>query len=317
MAPSRHNAGAALALAIFERRAFAQAEDFRTMGSSLLSDRGVVKVAGSDAESFLHRLVTNSVLAILPGEARYAGLLTPQGKLIFDFLVVPLPEGAAAGFYLDCSKEQAPELAQRLNFHKLRAKIDVEDLSAALAVAGFWNEAPPQGFAGTIYTDPRAPGLGSRVIAPHAALAEIAAADEGAYEAHRIALGVAKGGVDFLYGDTFVHDANMDLSHGVDFEKGCYVGQEVVARVHHRRSARKRIVKIHFKGPVPETGTDILAGEASIGHIGSVSGSDGLAMLRLDRVEDAKAAGTAIRAGDAKVEIIIPPEFLAGAAGAG
>ncbi len=286
------------------------------MGSSLLSDRGVVKVAGSEAESFLHRLVTNSVLAIPPGEARYAGLLTPQGKLLFDFLVVPLPQGAAAGFYLDCLKTQAPDLAQRLNFHKLRAKIIVEDLSATLGVAAFWNAAPPVS-EGTIYTDPRAPDLGSRVIAPHAALAKIAASNEGAYEAHRIALGVAKGGLDFSYGETFVHDANMDFMHGVDFKKGCYVGQEVVARVHYRKSARKRIVKVHFDGSAPAPGTEIVAGEANIGQVSSVAGSNGLAMLRLDRFEDAKAAGTAIRAGGAKLEIIIPPEFLAGATGAG
>jgi folate-binding protein YgfZ len=286
------------------------------MGSSLLSDRGVVKVAGSDAESFLHRLVTNSVLAIPPGEARYAGLLTPQGKLLFDFLVVPLPEGAAAGFYLDCLKTLAPDLAQRLNFHKLRAKIIVEDLSATLAVAAFWNEAPPV-IEGTIYSDPRAPDLGSRVIAAHAALAEITVSNEGAYEAHRIALGVAKGGVDFLYGETFVHDANMDFMHGVDFKKGCYVGQEVVARVQYRKSARKRIVKIHFDGSAPPPGTEIVAAETAIGQVGSVAGSNGLAMLRLDRLEDAKAAGATIKAGDAKVEIIVPPEFVAGAAGAG
>jgi folate-binding protein YgfZ len=284
------------------------------MGSSLLPDRGVITVTGGDAEGFLHKVVTNNMLDIPAGEARYSGLLTPQGKLLFDFFVVPLPEGAQTGFYFDCLKTQAPELVKRINFHKLRAKIAVEDRSATLGVAAFWNEAPPQGFEGSVYTDPRA-DLGTRVIGTHAALAEIAAVNEDAFEAHRIALGVAEGGLDFPYGDSFVHDANLDLMHGVDFKKGCYVGQEVVSRVHFRKSARKRIVKIRFDGPAPAPGTEVVADETTIGHVGSVAGSNGLAMLRIDRLGEAQAAGTSLKAGAARVEALVPPEFFKDAAG--
>jgi folate-binding protein YgfZ len=288
------------------------------MGSSLLADRGVVKVAGGEAEGFLHRLVTNNVLAIPPGEARYAGLLTPQGKLMFDFLVVPVSDGAAAAFYLDCPAAQTQDLAKRLNFHKLRAKITVEDMSASLGVAAFWGEAPPSDNpTGTLYTDPRAPGLGSRLIAPHEALTEIVAPHEAAYDEHRISLGIARGGVDFPYGDTFVHDANLDLLHGIDFKKGCYVGQEVVARVHYRKSARKRIVKIHFEGSAPAPGTEILADETMLGHVGSIAGSTGLAMLRLDRLDEAQANGAALTAGGTKIDVILPAELLETAGGAG
>ncbi len=283
-------------------------------GASLLTDRGVLKVAG-EAEAFLHKLVTNSMLDIAPGEARYAGLLSPQGKLLFDFFVVPLPEGAAAGYYFDCAKEQAADLAKRINFHKMRAKITVEDVSDTLGVAAFWGEACRKAPRARSIKDPRAPDMGFRLIAPHAALAKLASAQEQAYEEHRIAAGVPKGGIDFPYGDTFVHDANLDAMHGVDFKKGCYVGQEVVARVHFRKSARKRIVKVHFNGPAPAPGSDILFGDVSIGQIGSIAGSEGLAMLRLDRLDDAKAAGVALKAGEASLDVTVPPEFVEAAAG--
>ncbi len=282
--------------------------------TSLLTDRGVIKVTG-EAEAFLHKLITNSMLDIGPGEARYGGLLSPQGKLLFDFMVVPLPEGAAAGYYFDCVKTQAPDLAKRINFHKMRAKITIEDVSDTLGVAAFWGQEAPQGIEGTLYKDPRAPEMGWRLIAPHAVLAKLAAPQEDAYEEHRIAVGVPKGGVDFPYGDTFVHDANLDALHGVDFKKGCYVGQEVVARVHFRKSARKRIVKVHFNGPAPASGSDILFGDVAIGQVGSISGSEGLAMLRLDRLDDAKAAGVPLKAGDASLDVSVPEEFVETAAG--
>jgi folate-binding protein YgfZ len=126
---------------------------------------------------------------------------------------------------------------------------------------------------------------------------------------------VPKGGVDFEYGDIFVHDTNLDQMHGVDFKKGCYVGQEVVARVHFRKSARKRIVKVHFDGPTPAPGTALMAGESNIGQVGSIAGSEGLAQLRLDRLEEAQAAGKPVKAGDATVAFTIPEVLIEGAAG--
>lgn len=283
-------------------------------GASLLTDRGVIKVTG-EAEAFLHKLVTNSMLDIAPREARYAGLLSPQGKLLFDFFVVPLPEGAAAGYYFDCQKAQAAELVKRVNFHKMRAKITLEDVSDTLGVAAFWGQEVPHGAEGTLFKDSRAENMGFRLIAPHAMLAKLAGTQEAAYEEHRIAEGVPKGGVDFPYGDTFVHDANLDAMNGVDFKKGCYVGQEVVARVHFRKAARKRIVKVHFNGPTPAPGSDILLGDVTIGQIGSIAGSEGLAMLRLDRVDDAKAAGVPLKVGDTSLDVTVPPEFVETAAG--
>jgi hypothetical protein len=283
--------------------------------SVFLSDRGVIEVAGGDATSFLHKLITNSVLNIAAGESRYSGLLTPQGKLLFDFIVVPLPQGTEAGFYFDCLRDQAVDLAKRVNFHKMRAKVTITDRSEELGVAAFWGEAAPSDGELLVYRDMRAPGMGLRAIGPRASLAEIGAANEAAYEGHRVAQGVPKGGVDFVYGDTFVHDVNLDQLNGVDFKKGCYVGQEVVARVHFRNSARKRIVKVHFNGPTPEQGAQLMAGEIAIGQVGSIAGSEGLASLRLDKLEDAKAAGTVVKAGEALVEATVPAELIATAAG--
>jgi folate-binding protein YgfZ len=270
----------------------------------LLGDRGVIEVAGTEATGFLQRLITNSVLNIPKGEGRYAGLLTPQGKLLFDFFVVPLPEGADAGYLIDCAGEQTADLVKRLNLHKMRAKIAIEDKSKEFAVAAIFGGEVAADVDGVVYRDTRGASMGLRVIAPREALAKLGRAEASRYEAHRIAQGVPKGGVDFRYSDAFVHDVNLDLMNGVDFKKGCYVGQEVVARVHYRNSTRKRIVKIHFAGPAPAQGTQITAGETNIGQVGSTAGAKGLAMVRLDRLEEARAAGVALKAGDVAVDVI-------------
>lgn len=277
-------------------------------GASLLADRGIIKISGAEALGFLHRLVTNSLLDLKPGTARYAALLSGQGKLLFDFFVVPLAEGPEAGCLLDCLRGQIPDLVKKLNLHKLRVPITIEDMSASLAVAAIWGESAPDGFSGVAFADPRAEGLGLRLIAPPQLLA-FATTPQDDYEAHRTALGVPKGGIDFPYGDAFVHDADLDWLNGVDFQKGCYPGQEVVARVHFRKSARKRILKVRFDGPPPAPGSEVKMGDINIGHIGSVAGARGLAMLRLDRVEDARAAGTPLMAGAAALDVApVPPQ---------
>ena len=207
---------------------------------------------------------------------------------------------------IDCASEQTADLVKRLNLHKMRAKIAIEDKSENFGVAAIFGGGTAAGIEGIFYHDTRTPGMGLRIIAPRAALACLDDAGEATYEAHRIAQGVPKGGIDFAYGDVFVHDINLDLMNGVDFKKGCYVGQEVVARVQFRKSARKRIVKIHFDGLAPAPGTQITAGETTIGQVGSTAGAEGLAMVRLDRLEDAPAAGVVLKAGDVAVDVTLP-----------
>jgi folate-binding protein YgfZ len=147
--------------------------------------------------------------------------------------------------------------------------------------------------------------MGSRLAAPRPGLPP-ASASADAYEARRIALGLPKGGIDFAYGDAFPHEANMDRLHGVDFKKGCYVGQEVVSRVEHRGTARKRIAKVRFDGDPPPPGTPVRAGDIEIGTMGSAAGSRGLAMVRTDRAREAMAAGVAFVAADRTLSIELP-----------
>jgi tRNA-modifying protein YgfZ len=257
---------------------------------TVLGDRSVLSVSGDDAASFLHGLVTNDVEHLEAGQARFAALLTPQGKILFDFIIYRAPAETGAAFFIDCSSSVAADLTKRLGFYRLRAKVAVADVSADKAVAASWGGEPP-GLEGLVFADPRDARLGLRAIIARAAAEALAPSDPAAYEAHRIAIGAPKGGVDFPYGDAFPHDVNMDLLNGVDFEKGCYVGQEVVSRMRHRGGVRKRIVKVSLAGPAPAVGAPILAGEGAIGSLGSSAGHEALAAVRLDRLADAEGAG--------------------------
>ena len=272
------------------------------MKAAPLPDRGVVKVAGDGARQFLNGLLTADIGKVTPEMPRYAALLTPQGKVIVDCIVAEAPAADGGGFFLDCPRALAQDLVAKLNFYKLRAKVIAEDLSAVLGVLAVWDGGGDSDY-GLSYSDPRLPELGNRImLPPH--LAKEAAAELGAelveakaYEAHRIALGVPRGGVDFIYGDVFPHEADMDQLHGIDFAKGCYVGQEVVSRIEHRGSARKRIVPVKAEAFAPDAGIPVMAGDKQIGIMGSAAGPKGLAMLRLDYVADAEASGTPVVAG--------------------
>jgi folate-binding protein YgfZ len=273
-----------------------------TQNAVLLDDRGVVRVSGEDAASFLQGVLTNDVEGLGAHEARYAALLTPQGKILFDFLVVRLPADSGAAYALDCAAIQAADLAKRLSFYKLRAKVTISNESADHCVLAYWGGEPENAPGGIVYADPRSAELGHREILPRAKAVAIGEANLSDYEALRISLGVPKGGVDFVHGDAFPHEANMDLLHGVDFEKGCYVGQEVVSRMKHRGGARKRIVRVRLDGAAPPPGTPVMDVELPVGTLGSSAGANALAMLRLDRVEDAQAAGRELSAGGVGVK---------------
>ena len=269
-----------------------------------LPDRGVVEVGGPDARHFLHNLVTSDLERVAHGRAGYGALLTPQGKILFDFIM--LADGDR--FLLDTPRDKAAELAKRLGFYKLRAAVEIADRSAERTVIAAWDSASPPPLGAIVAPDPRLPALGFRAVVTasteppgwhHATPAD--------YAAHRIALAVPEGGKDFAFGDAFPHDADMDQLGGVDFVKGCYTGQEVVSRMEHRGTARRRIIRIRSKGgPLPTAGTAIIAGGQELGTIGSVSGEEGLASIRLDRAAEAILAGTPISAGGIAVELALP-----------
>jgi hypothetical protein len=284
------------------------------MKAAFLPDRGVVKVAGSDARNFLNGLVTTDVTLLRPGLGRFGALLTPQGKITVDFLITEAPSGHGGGFLIDCPRALAQALADKLGFYKLRAKVEVQNLSDNLGVLAVW-DGEPAIKPDLAFADPRHTALGFRILLPQE-LAQKAAdligaemLDSSAYEAHRIASGVPRGGLDFIYGDAFPHETNMDRLHGVDFDKGCYVGQEVVSRTQHRGTARTRTVRIVLDGPAPETGAAILAGDKPVGTMGSTAGERGLALIRIDRAADALEAGTPLTAGGLAIRVAEPDEL--------
>src|SRR5271156_2533621 len=272
------------------------------MKAALLPDRGVVKVSGEDARDFLNGLVTTDMTLLRPGLGRFGALLTPQGKIIVDFLITEAPSGHGGGFLIDCPRALAQDLATKLGFYKLRAKVTVENLSDSLGVLAAWDGdfavKPDLSFA-----DPRNDALGWRILIPEELKQKVAdligaeLVDSSLYEAHRIACGAPRGGLDFMYGDAFPHETNMDRLHGVDFDKGCYVGQEGVSRMQHRGTARTRTVRIVLDGPAPAPGEAILAGDKSLGTMGSSADGAGLALIRIDRAADALDAGVPLTSG--------------------
>jgi len=284
------------------------------MKAAFLPDRGVVKVSGSDARNFLNGLVTTDVSLLRPGLGRFGALLTPQGKIVADFLITEAPSGHGGGFLIDCPRALAQTLADKLGFYKLRAKVEIQNLSASLGVLAAWGGEPalPPDLA---FADPRDETLGFRILVPEELAQKVAdligaeLVDSRHYEARRIASGVPRGGLDFIYGDAFPHETNMDRLHGIDFDKGCYVGQEVVSRMQHRGTARTRTVRIALDGPAPETGSAVLAGDKPLGTMGSSAGDHGLALIRIDREADALAAGTPLTSGGLTIRLAEPDDL--------
>lgn len=277
------------------------------MPSAHLADRGVVKVSGEEAKTFLDGLLTCDIDRVTPRTPRFGGLLTPQGKILFDFIVFEAPAEIGGGYFLDVLKVHAPDLVKRLTFYKLRAKVALEDLSEKLAVVAGWDAPRPPDDVGLVAEDPRLPALGWRAVVAAEDAAEFAQESAERYHARRIALGVPEGGRDFLFGEAFPHEALMDQLHGIDFDKGCYVGQEVVSRMQHRGTARTRIVPATYEGGfAAEVGAEVTAGEKLLGKTGTGADGRGLLMIRLDRAADALAAGETIRAGGIPVELQKP-----------
>ncbi|MCJ2125765.1 YgfZ/GcvT domain-containing protein [Methylobacterium sp. J-077] len=263
------------------------------MPVALLPDRALVTVTGPDAAALLQGVLTCNVETLQEAEARLGALLAPQGKILFDFLISRIPDG----FRLDTAIDRAADLAKRLTLYRLRAQVAIA-VDPTVAVAASWAGASPAVETGTV-ADTRHVDLGARLYAAEGAFSAVAA--EADYHRHRIELAVPEGGRDYAYGDAFPHEAMMDQLGGVDFKKGCYVGQEVVSRMQHRGTARTRILAAHYSGEAPPPGTEITAGGKGLGTTGSAAGEHGLALVRLDRLADALGAGVTPLAGDTPV----------------
>jgi folate-binding protein YgfZ len=255
-----------------------------------LPSRALIAVGGPDWNSFLHGLITQNVETLAPGEARFGALLTPQGRLLWDLFVIGREDGA----WLDVAREHRDAIIQRLALYRLRAKVTIAPDEAVVAAhfaahpgesrdpSGGSAWAPAFGVSGIWVPDPRLPALGFRVYGASAPPGA-AVADEAAYDIHRLALGVP-GPADWGSDKTYPIEANFDLLHGIDFKKGCFVGQETTSRMKRRGQVKSRMLPIGFDGPPPSHGAEVLAGELRAGEVRSGAEGRAMALLRLDRI---------------------------------
>lgn len=261
-----------------------------------LADRGVISVSGNDARDFLQGLITNDIEKVSETAAIYAALLTPQGKFLHDFFITLYKDK----FLLDCEAARIPDLIKRLTMYRLRAKVEITDETGTFAVGvmlahGDADENAEAGsakirFDGVSYTDPRHAGLGERTIrlideddtfpTDEAVLAN----NRAEYDAKRIALGIPDSGADLVPEKSLPLEVGFDELQGVDFQKGCYVGQEVTARMKHRSLVKKRLFPVSYDGDLTP-GTAVKSGDIDAGELHSARNGKGLALLRLDLVE--------------------------------
>ncbi len=268
--------------------------------AEILNDRAILALEGADTRNFLQGLVTGDVVHWDVGESLYAALLTPQGKVLFDFILTMCEPVVL----LDCAAVLAHDLVKRLNFYRLRAKVSII-ARPELAVAALWGQ--PRAIGGDIVSasDPRLPALGSRLVGTREKIgAAIAQIPTGDYDAFRLQLGVP-GSADLPPDQVFALDAGMEELHGVSFSKGCYVGQEVTSRMKHRSSARRRFYIAEGR-EIPPPGTAIEAQGREVGRITSANGPLGLALVRLDRLAEAEQNHSSLLAADKPVSLRRP-----------
>jgi folate-binding protein YgfZ len=282
---------------------------------ALLPARAALGVAGDDRQTFLQGLVSIDATKVDGAHARHAAFLTAQGRFLHEFFMVAVGET----IQLDAEAARLDDLSRRLKLYKLRAKVTLAP-STGLVVAAFWGENAAAAFGlaeeagaakelagGTVYVDPRLPALGVRALVPPETVGELAAthgfaaADAGAYDALRLANGVPDGSRDLGIEDALLLENGFDELGGVDWKKGCYVGQEVTARMKYRALIRKRLMPVRIDGSAPPFGTRVMLGDAEAGEMRSAAGGLGLALLRIEAVEKAAADGATLVAGDAKL----------------
>ncbi len=281
-----------------------------------LADRSVIALAGDDTRTFLQGLVTNDVEAVTPERAIYAALLTPQGKYLHDFFLFEV----SGTLYLDCEGGRRDDLMRRLTMYRLRSKVTIADADRRFAIfaligdgaAGAAGLAGAPGaaaaFAGGIaFTDPRHGGAGARCAVPPQgaeealARAGFAAGSRDQYERLRIALALPDGSRDLLVERSLPLDFGFAELNGVDFGKGCFIGQEVTSRIRNRGLVRRRLLPVAIEGAVPEPGTRVMRGTIDAGEMCSAADDAGLALIRLDVLEDVEQKGGALTAGEARL----------------
>ncbi len=288
---------------------------------TLLPDRAVIRVSGPDRVSFLQGLVSNNIETITADKSGYGALLTPQGKFLFDFFVYQQDEDS---LLIECERgengERAAELFKKLRMYKLRAKVELTDVTESYDVIAVFGDdalstlsldlAP--GTTGHLAegikaVDPRLSAIGARILLPKNSLAEMAAigaseSDVETYHQLRVSLGLPNGSEELEIEKSILLENGFEELGGVDFKKGCYMGQELTARTKYRGLVRKRLLPIKIDGSAPEARTAIMNGDKEAGIIRSIHGDHGLALIRLERISD----DADLRAGDAKITVVVP-----------
>ena len=268
-----------------------------------LKSRALIAVGGADWRSFLQGLITQDVETLAAGEARFGALLTPQGRLLYDLFVV----GREEGCWLDVEAAHRDAILQRLTMYRLRAKVELAADAAPVSIVYGPDSSTPRPAEGFWARDPRHPELGWRGYgAPPPAGAVVVGAAER--EAHKLRLGVP-GPADWGSDKTYPIEANFDLLNGIDFKKGCFVGQETTSRMKRRGQIKTRILPIVFDGPPPAFGTEVLAGDRRAGEVLSGQAGRAFASLRLDR---APGAELTVEGRPARAEV---PDWMAEAIG--
>ena len=292
-----------------------------------MTARGILRLGGEDAGSFLQGLVTNDLDRLLPAHALYAALLTPQGKYLFDFL---LQAGIDGTILLDGERSRLAALLQRLMLYRLRARVTIEEASERLAVLAVIGEdaptrlgLPPEPGAARVEdealltVDPRLVELGVRVILPPAAVEAFCArhrlspGEPALWDRLRLRLGVPDGTRDLVPDRSLLLESGFEELNGVSFTKGCFVGQELTARTKHRALIKKRLVPVRGEGPLPAPGTPVQRRGRDAGELRSGQGELALALLRLEQLGPADGPEDGLRAGDTLLTPV-PPAWLAG-----
>ncbi|PLP61331.1 folate-binding protein YgfZ [Mesorhizobium loti] len=278
------------------------------MPTTLLADRTLISVSGSEAEHFLQNILTVDLDGLGQAEAKPGALLAPQGKILFDFLVSRAGENA---FRLECRADIADDFVKRLMFYRLRAKVDISKQEQdVVAISWRADSTTSQNDSATSPGDSSAGVRDSRFEPPVLRFYETplpeADATQAEWDAFRLSRGVAESGPDYALNDAFPHDVLLDQLDGVGFKKGCFIGQEVVSRMQHRGTARRRVLLVEAASALPASGTELTVNGRPVGALGSVSGTRGLAIARIDRVKAAMDASQEISADGIAVSLSIP-----------
>ena len=269
-----------------------------------LTNRGIISVTGSDSRDFLQGIISNDITLVSPNKTIYAALLTPQGKYLFDFFISQSGEK----LLIECEKDRVPDLMKRLRIYKLRANADLVDETETYSIFAIWGDDAAQatglhnerGLAheisgGTQFIDPRLNTAGVRSVLPievaEAQLQSLAAEPASAsdYDLHRLKLGLPDASRDLVVDKAILIESGFDELNGVDWNKGCYIGQELTARTKYRGLVKKRLISVFIEGAAPEPGTPIMVGDKNAGEMRSSNAGHGIALLRLDQLNNEAA----------------------------